>query len=467
MQEIRLESGRSSSPAVAPRVLGIVQQARERALSSAFEAAGIDACWHCEPARLLELAERARPQVVLLDAELVDDASIEPFLRARASLRCGLVLLSAVLSGSVVTLAERCGADTIMALPLDLVVFRRHLLRELRRPPRPGAKARPARLPPAIMASSAAMQETWRLVLLAAQSDSSVILSGETGTGKEVLAHALHRFSARRDGPFIAVNCAAIPEALLESELLGHEKGSFTGASAQRRGRFELAHGGTLFLDEIGELPLALQVKLLRVLQERSFERVGGSASIAVDVRVIAATHKDLQEELRQRRFRADLFYRLNVLSIRVPPLRSRKSDILDLWQMLIAHGCAHEGRPAVATSSGVQRLLLRHDWPGNIRELYNVVQHALMVATGDTITVADLPEALWEPPAQDAGREGLVGMTLKEIERSAILQTYAALGSVVAAADVLGVSPRKVHYRLKQFRQQGLLRGEHGEHGE
>ena len=443
-------------------MIGIVQPAREHVLSAAFGAAGIDAAWYREPAQLFELAERSRPQVVLLDAELASDTRVEPFVRARASLGCGLVLLSTVLNGSVVTLAERCGADTIMALPLDLVVFRRYLQRESRRTPRQGTKARPVRLPPTIMASSAAMQETWRLVLLAAQSDSSVILSGETGTGKEVLAHALHRFSARREGPFIAVNCAAIPEALLESELLGHEKGSFTGASAQRRGRFELAHGGTLFLDEIGELPLALQVKLLRVLQERSFERVGGSDSIAVDVRVIAATHKDLQEEVRQRRFRADLFYRLNVLSIRVPPLRTRKSDILDLWHMLIAHGCAHEGRAAVATSSGVQRLLLRHDWPGNIRELYNVVQHALMVATGDTITVADLPEALWGTPQASASCDALVGMTLKEIERSAILQTYTALGSVTAAAEVLDVSPRKMHYRLKQFRQQGFLRGDH-----
>ena len=450
-----------SATPIATRVLGIVRQERESALSAAFEAAGISACWHHEPARLCELTEHARPQVVLLDAELADDPMVEPFVRARAALGCGLVLLSAVLSGGVVSLAERCGADTIMALPLDLVVFRRYLLRELRRTPQQGTKPRPARLPPAIMASSAAMQDTWRLVLLAAQSDSSVILGGETGTGKEVLAHALHRFSARREGPFIAVNCAAIPEALLESELLGHEKGSFTGASAQRRGRFELAHGGTLFLDEIGELPLALQVKLLRVLQERSFERVGGSDSIAVDVRVIAATHKDLQEEVRQRRFRADLFYRLNVLAIRVPPLRTRKSDILDLWHMLISHGCAHEGRPTLQTSSGVQRLLLRHDWPGNIRELYNVVQHALMVATGDTITVADLPEALSDAPARGASHDGLVGMTLKEIERSAILQTYAALGSVVAAAEVLDVSPRKMHYRLKQFRQQGLLRGD------
>ncbi|HMI90117.1 MAG TPA: sigma-54 dependent transcriptional regulator [Polyangiales bacterium] len=454
-----MRSERPSAPPLGARVLGIVQQSREPALSSAFEAAGIEACWHWEPARLLELVERSKPQVVLLDAELADSALAEHFARVRTTLGCGLVLLSSALSGSVVMLAEQCGADTIMALPLDLVVFRRYLQRELRRTPALSVNSRPARLPGLIMAGSAPMQETWRLVLLAAQSDSSVILSGETGTGKEVLAHALHRFSARRHGPFIAVNCAAIPEALLESELLGHEKGSFTGASAQRRGRFELAHGGTLFLDEIGELPLALQVKLLRVLQERSFERVGGSDSIAVDVRVIAATHKELQEEVRQHHFRPDLFYRLNVLAIRVPPLRTRKSDILDLWHMLIAHGCSHEGRSTPTTSSGVQRLLLRHDWPGNIRELYNVVQHALMVATGDTITVADLPDALWGAPPASTSSDKLVGMTLKEVERSAILQTYAALGSVAAAALVLDVSPRKMHYRLKQFRQQGILR--------
>ncbi len=299
------------------------------------------------------------------------------------------------------------------------------------------------------------MREVWRLATIAARSDSSVVVRGETGVGKEMVARALHRLSPRKDGPFVAVNCAALSETLLESEMFGHEKGAFTGAAVQHKGRFELAHGGTLFLDEIGDLPLGLQVKLLRVLQERNFERVGGSHSIAVDVRVIAATHHDLPEAVARGRFRADLFYRLNVLSIQVPPLRERKADILALWQHLLAEAAAREGRAMPATSSSVERILLRHPWPGNVRELHNAALHAITVTSGERILPADLPDYLGartsvSPPL------GLVGLRLEEIERLAILETYETVGTIQRTAEMLGISPRKIHYRLKEYKCDG-----------
>jgi DNA-binding NtrC family response regulator len=441
------------------RVLVVARAPAEAELRALIEAAGISVRGVRNSADAPDVARVWKPHVVLIDAEISEPAPAELVARTRKQHNCGFVLLAPSFSGDTVTLAEDCGADTIMVQPLDLVILRRYLMRELERSPavRP-PRADALRLPPQLVGSCSPMREVWRLVLLAAQSDSSVILSGETGTGKEVLSRALHRFSARRSGPFIAVNCAAIPETLLESELFGHERGAFTGAAAQRKGRFELAQGGTLFLDEIGDLPLLLQVKLLRALQERSFERVGGTDTVSVDVRVIAATHKNLEEEVLRGRFRADLYYRLNVLSIRVPPLRERKSDILGLWQNLIAEGATREGRRAPATSMAVQRLLLQHSWPGNIRELHNIAQHVLTVATGDSILPADLPGHLAGAAERPREVGSLVGLTLKEVERAAILETYDALGTVTGAASVLDISPRKIHYRLSEYKRQGYL---------
>jgi two-component system response regulator HydG len=464
----RLDDGPQTPQATEPigrvglnsaRVLVVARAPAEGDLRALIEAAGISVRGVRNSADAPEVARVWKPHVILIDAEITEPAPAELVARTRKHHNCGVVLLVPAFSGETVTLAEQCGADTIMVQPLDLVILRRYLVRELDRSPvvRP-AKVEALRLPPQLVGSCSPMREVWRLVLLAAQSDSSVILAGETGTGKEVLARALHRFSARRSGPFIAVNCAAIPETLLESELFGHERGAFTGAAGQRKGRFELAHGGTLFLDEIGDLPLLLQVKLLRALQERSFERVGGTETVSVDVRVIAATHKNVEEEVLRGRFRADLYYRLNVLSIRVPPLRERRSDILGLWQNLIVEGATREGRRPPSTSMAVQRLLLQHNWPGNIRELHNIAQHVLTVATGDQILPADLPGHL--APQTERPREvgSLVGLTLKEVERAAILETYDALGTVTGAASVLDISPRKIHYRLSEYKREGYL---------
>jgi DNA-binding NtrC family response regulator len=342
-----------------------------------------------------------------------------------------------------------------MEWPPDLFSLRRVLAQRIA----PGnPKRQTVELPSFVVGGSSQMREVWRRVFLLSRSDGSILIQGETGTGKEVVAQALHRFSARRFAPFVAVNCAALPESLLESELFGHEKGAFTGAASRHMGRFELADRGTLFLDEIGDMPLSLQVKLLRVLQQRTLERVGGSEGISIDVRVIAATHGDLAQQVQRGRFRADLFYRLSVLPISVPPLRRRKGDILSFWDHFLEEGAARDSRPVPRTRMAVQRILLRHDWPGNVRELQNAAQHALAIASDDQITPADLPADLCDRASLLPAVPNLVGLTMKEAERAVILQTYQALGTVDATAEMLRISARKIHYRLREYRQQQQL---------
>jgi two-component system NtrC family response regulator len=240
------------------------------------------------------------------------------------------------------------------------------------------------------------MQDVFKAVRRVARSEAQVLITGESGTGKELVARAIHRLSDRAQGPFVAINCGAIPENLLESELFGHEKGAFTGAHARRQGRIELAHRGTLFLDEVGELPPALQVKLLRFLQEHRLERVGGRQEIQVDVRVIAATNRDLQTAIQDGSFRADLYYRLNVLPLRVPPLRDRREDVLALAQHFLVHHGAREGRPGCRLSREAEELLLAHHWPGNVRELENEILRALALSEPfETIPAERLSERL------------------------------------------------------------------------
>ncbi|MBI3605009.1 MAG: sigma-54-dependent Fis family transcriptional regulator [Nitrospirae bacterium] len=238
-----------------------------------------------------------------------------------------------------------------------------------------------------------AMQKVFEMIEKVTSSGSTILIQGESGTGKEVIAKTIHFNSPRREKPLVPINCGAIPESLLESELFGHEKGAFTGATSSRLGRFELAHGGTLFLDEISEMPLPLQVKLLRVLQEREFERVGGTKSIHVDVRIIAATNQDLEEAVREKRFRKDLFYRLNVIPILVPPLREHKEDILLLIDHFMRKFKEKHGRSIQDISPDARKLLLEYPWPGNIRELENLVERLITLKPEGQITIDDLPE--------------------------------------------------------------------------
>jgi DNA-binding NtrC family response regulator len=312
-----------------------------------------------------------------------------------------------------------------------------------------------AGLPPEeVLFAGAAMAEARRLIGNVALTPASVLISGESGTGKELVARMIHLASQRRDAGFVAINCAAIPETLMESELFGHEKGAFTGATQARPGKFELAAGGTLFLDEVGELPLALQAKLLRVLQERTFERLGGRREIRADVRIIAATNRDLGTEIREKRFREDLYYRLNVFPIHLPPLRERRDGLPILTEYLVLRAAQQIGRAVSLVEQEVHAAFADYDWPGNIRELQNVIERAVILSSG-RITLNDLPELIRRPVKQTAiTTDG----SLQDLEREAILEALARCGgNRRLAAERLGISKRTLQYRLKAY---GLEKG-------
>lgn len=310
-----------------------------------------------------------------------------------------------------------------------------------------------------LVAVDAKSREALELARKVAASEVSVLLSGPSGVGKEVLARFVHAMSARRQGPFVAVNCAAIPEALLETTLFGHEKGAFTGALRAQTGKFELAAGGTLLLDEISELPLTLQAKLLRVLQERVVERVGGHEPIALDVRIVATSNRNLADEVASGRFREDLFYRINVFPIALAPLCQRRDDILPLARALVRrHGATNGFAPAF--SAAAESLLQEQAWPGNVRELENAVQRALVLCEGETITPEHLGlrgAALDRVDVMAAPADWLGG-DVKGVERALILSTLAAVkGSRKAAVARLGISERTLRYRLQQYRAEGI----------
>jgi DNA-binding NtrC family response regulator len=306
-----------------------------------------------------------------------------------------------------------------------------------------------------IVGTSEVICRTLRQSALVAPTRTTVLLLGETGTGKERLAQAIHEASPRRQGPFVAVNCAALAEGLLESELFGHERGAFSGAQARREGRFKNADGGTIFLDEIGEVSLATQVRLLRVLQERRFERVGGNQTLDIDVRVIAATNRDLREMVENKTFRADLFYRLNVMTIELPPLRERREDIPLLVDHLVQRLARELGLPECVITPAAMQQLESHDWPGNVRELENTLQRALVMAEGGPVEEFDLlPRRLRPPTPLELPGPTVPGASFREIERHAIMTTYEACGrSPLRTAEILGISPRTVHYRLREYR--------------
>jgi Nif-specific regulatory protein len=301
-----------------------------------------------------------------------------------------------------------------------------------------------------MIGDSPRLRELQRNILRAAQANSTVLIVGETGTGKELVARAMHQNSPRAGQPFMAVNCAALAENLLESELFGHEKGSFTGAHVQKKGRLEVAAGGTVFLDEIGEMPLQLQVKLLRVLQERQMERVGGTQPIKLDIRLIAATNRNLEEEVRAGRFRQDLYYRLNVVTLKTPALRERQSDIPLLATHFARKFGAQCGRRISGISPEAGAYLRQYDWPGNIRELENALERAVVLGSSDIIELEDLPESIREiaRPAEVAGAPGLQD-AVDRAKREAIAQAMQqAKNDHAGAAKLLGVHPNYL-YRL------------------
>lgn len=309
----------------------------------------------------------------------------------------------------------------------------------------------------AIVGKDKKMRDIYELIRAVAKTRAAVLLCGESGTGKELIARTIHQESDRKDGPFISVNCAALPEGLLESELFGHEKGAFTGAVGKVKGKFELAHQGTLLLDEISEMSLVLQAKLLRVLQDFKFFRIGGTSEVKVDVRIIATTNCELAPLIREGKFRSDLFYRLNVVSIKLPALRERKSDIPLLAAYFFKKYVAYYGKEISSIRNDAMRLLLNYDWPGNVRELENAIERAVVLNSASELKSShfELLESVLVDERQ-AGVGNLVGMSLREIEKKVILATLGKVdGSRIRAAQILGISERTLREKLKQWKRE------------
>lgn len=318
----------------------------------------------------------------------------------------------------------------------------------------PGSAREPSRVSAGgLVGTSDAMRAVLELAAQVAPSDATVLISGESGTGKELVAAEIHRLSRRSEGPLVKVNCSALPESIIESELFGHEKGSFTGAHAQRKGRFELADGGTLFLDEIGELSPRVQVKLLRVLQERELERVGGGRPVRVDVRVIAATNRRLEDEVREGRFREDLYYRLCVFPIRVPPLRERKSDIVLLADHFVERHAARNAKPIKRISSPAIDLLASYHWPGNVRELENCIERAVILSTDMVIHAYHLPPSLQSAQSTNTEPTTTLEAALSRLEKELIVEALKiSAGNMAAASRRLGISERQMGLRVKHY---------------
>jgi len=306
-----------------------------------------------------------------------------------------------------------------------------------------------------IIGHSPAMNSLFDTMALVAPSEATVLIVGESGTGKELIANALHQNSPHKDRPFIKVNCAALPETLLESELFGHEKGSFTGAIARKQGRFQLAHQSSIFLDEIAEMAPATQAKILRVLQEREFEPLGSTQTIKVDTRVIAATNKNLEDEINAGRFREDLFYRINVVTLDVPPLRERREDIPHLADFFLKKYTDKNKRLIKGFTPRATDLLMRYDWPGNVRELENIIERAVIMSRGELITPMEFPKDIQDldEEFQDSQLNLTPGRSLKEVEKTMILRTLEeAGGNRTHAAKILGISRRTLQLKLKEY---------------
>ncbi len=402
-------------------------------------------------------------EAVVTDFQLPDGTGLDVLREARdRDPRVGVVLVSAHGTVAMAVEAMRGGAFDVLPKPVDPEALHSILERALqhRDLARENARLR-ERLAPApgqhgVVAESATMRRVFDLVARVAASHATVLVTGESGTGKELVARLLHEGSPRAKGPFVAVNCGALPEGLLESELFGHARGAFTGAVRERRGRFEEADGGTLFLDEVGEMAPALQVRLLRVLQEREITRVGENAPRRVDVRVVAATHRDLPAEVRAGRFREDLFYRLQVVPVHLPPLREHPEDIAPLAERLAAEAAQRHGRPPVRLSREALEALRAWRWPGNVRELAHACERAVILCRDDLVRASDLPEAVQAPPeASVEERPPATTLTaaLEALERAWITAALHRSGGVkTRAAAELGIDERVLRYKMERL---------------
>ncbi len=437
------------------------EQNARLALRTLLSEEGFEVAEAADGEAALALMSAFDPHAVLCDVRMPKMDGLTLLTRSRAEgFPAVFVMMTAFASIEAAVAAMRAGAESYLVKPLDVnavvVVLGKALEKQSLQ--RETAVLR-ARIQERyqfsnIIGDSPELRAVFDVVQRAAPTRASVLLLGESGTGKELVAQALHEASTRKDARFVKVNCAALSESLLESELFGHEKGAFTGAAARKEGRFELADGGTLFLDEIGEISPAIQVKLLRVLQQREFERVGGTQTLKVDIRLVAATNRNLEAEVKAGRFREDLFYRLNVVSVTLPPLRNRKADIPALVSHFIEKYAQSYNRQVIGLAPGMLKALLAHDWPGNVRELENVIERSIVLAPGNQLTADDLPPALRGPrPAERPSGTLIPGASFAEIEREAILKTLEMVdGSTSRAAEVLGISVRKIQYRLKEY---------------
>lgn len=410
----------------------------------------------------LGLIEQMDADIVLTDLRMPGMDGLELLKHLKQSRPQTMVILMTAF-GTVknAVRAMKTGAEDYLAKPLDLeelemvverALEKKRLLEETRiLRERVAEKYRFEN----ILGESPEMLHAFKAIRQVASSNASVLLLGESGSGKELFAQALHQASPRRNRPFIKVACAALPETLLESELFGHEKGSFTGAIATRAGRFEAADGGTLFLDEIGDISLTVQVKLLRFLEEREFERVGGNKTFKVDVRIVSATHRDLTKKIADGSFREDLYYRLNVVEIRIPALRERPVDLPVLAQHFLKKYALQNAKDVRSFSDEAMTLLLRHSWPGNVRQLENAIERAVVLTEQPVLNVSHFPtlRGALEPVEHAHSGISIPGSSLALIEREAILRTVESVGgSTSRAAKILGISPRKIQYKLKDY---------------
>jgi len=438
---------------MAERVLIVDDEAGIRSfVGEVLEGEGLEVEQAADGRQAAELLERRAFHLLITDLKMPRMGGIELLRLARGSVpEMEVIVLTAHGTVDSAVEAMKLGAFDYLSKPLSgpdelrLLVRRALERRRLKDRAQPGTESAGA---DELIAADPVMSAVVTKLEKVAPTGTTVLLLGESGTGKEVAARAIHRLSPRATGPFVAVNCAAVSEQLVESEMFGHEKGAFTGAAEQRRGRFELADGGTLFLDEVGELPAGLQAKLLRVLQEQTFERVGGTRTIEVDVRVVAATNRELAQEMQAGRFREDLYHRLAVFPVRIPPLRERPADIVPLAEHLLARIGRQLGRPAIRLSAKARELIVGCPWPGNVRELGNALERAAILAGGDELTGDDI--AVDAIPAD--GRPVFDG-TLKELEREAIRRALAATGGHrKKAAERLGIGLRTLYDKLKEY---------------
>ena len=403
--------------------------------------------------------------LILMDVRMAQMSGIEALKQIKQyNPAIPILIMTAYSSVDSAVEALKSGAYDYLTKPLDFEVLKLSLVRALEHS---GLKAENATLKSKmsadyelenIIGKSRPMKELVDMMSMVAPSEATVLITGESGTGKELIAKSIHHNSRRKDRPLVVVNCAALTETLLESELYGHEKGSFTGADKRREGRFKQADKGTIFLDEIGETSAAMQAKLLRVIQEREIQRVGGEETLSVDVRILAATNRNLEEDVTSGKFRGDLFYRLNVVTLRIPPLRERQDDIPLLSQHFLARYAAKNHKQVKGISPLAMDMLLKYPWPGNVRELENVVERAVILLPDEHVTEKELPATITESYAEKGDwvalpQPGAANRPLGEIEREAIVATLeASAGNKSETARRLGINRKTLHKKLKEY---------------